>query len=83
MLNNTWNQPSKFRTRNLIEINDEERGTYSTNNQSKVKTSMIRPCLWDCKDAYMHAKAAIVIPNKTAAGASAHNATKKVYSIFI
>ena len=67
----------------MIEINDEERGKYSTNNQSKVKTSMTRPCLWDYMDAYMHAKAAIVIPNKTAASASTHNATKKVYSIFI
>ena len=25
---NTSNQPSKFKTRNLVEINDESRGTY-------------------------------------------------------
>ena len=28
LLNNESNQPSKFRTRNWFEINDEARGTY-------------------------------------------------------
>ena len=26
------NQPSKFRTRNWVEINDESRGTYTSND---------------------------------------------------
>ena len=26
------NNPSKFRTRNSVEINDESRGTYASNN---------------------------------------------------
>ena len=42
LLNNTPNQPTKFRTKNWVEINDEERGTYNTNSQIKVKTSMLR-----------------------------------------
>ena len=29
LLDNTSNQPSKFRTRNLVEINDDSRGTYT------------------------------------------------------
>ena len=29
------NKPSKFRTRNWIEINDESRGTYNVNSQIK------------------------------------------------
>ena len=33
------NQPSKFRTRNWVEINDESRGTYTSNN-IKFKTSV-------------------------------------------
>ena len=33
----TPNQPSKFRTRNFIEINDESRGAYSVNSQIKFK----------------------------------------------
>ena len=31
LLDNASNQPSKFRTRNWLEINDESRGTYSGN----------------------------------------------------
>ena len=39
---NTLNQPSKFRTRNWIEINDESRGTYNVNSQIKFKTTMLK-----------------------------------------
>ena len=53
MSDNTQNKPSKFRTRNLVEINDESRGTYKDSNQSKFKTSMIRSNLCDCSDAYI------------------------------
>ena len=35
------NQPCKFRTRNWVEINDESRGTY-TSNDIKFKTTMLR-----------------------------------------
>ena len=42
---NLSNQPSKFRTRNLVEINDEPRGTY-TGNSIKFKTTMLRSNLW-------------------------------------
>ena len=31
-LDNTSNQPSKFRTKNWIEINDESRGRYNDNS---------------------------------------------------
>ena len=34
LLNNTPNQPSKFRTRNWNEINDESQGTYDANKDS-------------------------------------------------
>ena len=49
LLDNTSNQPSKFRTKNCVEINDESRGTYSieySNNYSETNES-----LWQyCKD---------------------------------
>ena len=41
LLNDESNKPSKFRTRNWIEINDESRGTYLFNKQIKFKTSML------------------------------------------
>ena len=34
---NISNQPSKFRTKNWVEINDESRGTYSVNRQLIIK----------------------------------------------
>ena len=39
LLHNASNEPSKFRTRNWVEINDESRGTY-TNNDIKFKITM-------------------------------------------
>ena len=33
VLDKTPNQPTKFRTKNWVEINDESRGLYNTNSQ--------------------------------------------------
>ena len=52
LLDNTQNQPSKFRTRNWVEINCESRGTCNKSNQIKFKT-MIRSNLCDYSDAYL------------------------------
>ena len=67
LLENTLNQPSKFRTRNWVEINDESRGTY-TSNDIKFKTTMLRSNLCDYADAYILVKGTITI---TGAGADA------------
>ena len=53
LLNDESNKPSKFRTRNWFEVNDEARGTYSHNKQIKFKTSMLRSSLCDYSDAYI------------------------------
>ena len=39
---NKSNQPSKFRTKNWVEINDESRETYNVNSQIKFKTTMFK-----------------------------------------
>ena len=67
MLDNVSTQPSKFRTRNWIEINDESRGTY-TGNSIKFKTTMLRSNLCDYADAYILVNGRITI---TGAGADA------------
>ena len=54
------NQPSTFRTRNWVEINDESRGTY-TSNDIKFKTTMLRSNLCDYADAYIFVKGTITI----------------------
>ena len=40
MLENTPNQPIKFRTKNLVETSDDSRATYNTNGQINFKTMM-------------------------------------------
>ena len=60
LLDNTSNQPSKFRTRNWVEINDKSRGTY-TSNDIKFKTTMLRSNLCDYADAYILVKRTITI----------------------
>ena len=45
LLENTPNQPTKFRTKTWNEINDESCGTYNTNNQIRFITSMLRTSL--------------------------------------
>ena len=77
-LNDQSNQPSKLRTRNWVEINDEARGTYSLNKQIKFKTSMLRSNLCDYSDAYILAKGNITVNNTADAGAAANNTNKKV-----
>ena len=51
LLENTSNQPSKFRTKNWIEINDQSRGVYNTNSDIRFKTTMLKPSLCDYSDA--------------------------------
>ena len=78
LLNDASNQPSKFRTGNWVEINDEARGTYSPNKQIKFKTSMLRSSLCDYSDAYILVKGNITVNNTAADGVDANNTNKKV-----
>ena len=73
MLDNKPNQPTKFRTENWIEINDESCGTYNTNNQIKFKTSVLRSSLCDNSDAYILVSGTIKIT-----GARADDAAKQL-----
>ena len=75
---NTLNQPSKFRTRNWIEINDESRGVYNVNSQIKFKTTMLKSSLCDYSDAYILVTGTITVNNTAAQGAAANNTNKKV-----
>ena len=60
---NTPNQPSKFRTKKWVEVNDELRRKYNVNSQIKFKTSMLRSRLCDYSDAYILVSATIRTPN--------------------
>ena len=78
LLDDTTNQPSKFRTKNWVEVNDESRGTYNDNSYIKFKTSMIRLNLCDYSDAYIHVKGTIEVPDTTTPCPPLNNTNKKV-----
>ena len=44
---NPSNQPSKFRAKNRVEINDESKQSYSANSDIRFKTTMLRSNLCD------------------------------------
>ena len=72
LIDDTSNQPSKFRTKNWVEINDESRGTYNVNSQIKFKTTMLKSSLCDYSDAYILVKGIMTI-----AGAGADAAARQ------
>ena len=72
------NQPSKFKTGNWIETNDESRGAYNVNSQIKFKTTMLKSSLCNYSDAYILVKGTITVNNTAAQGAAANNTNKKV-----
>ena len=78
LLDNTPNEPFKFRTKNWVKTNDDSWATCNTNSQIKFKTSMLKSSLCDYSYAYILAKGTITAPNMAAADAAANNANKRV-----
>ena len=54
-LDNTPNRPSKFRTKNWVETNDDSHRMYNSNSKSKFKTLMLKFSLCDYGDTYRQA----------------------------
>ena len=61
LIDDASNRPSKFRTKNWVDINDESRGTYNVNSQIKFKTTMLKSSLCDFSDAHILVKGKITI----------------------
>ena len=72
---NASNQPSKFRTKNWVERNDESREGCNANIQIKFKTAMLKPSLCE---TYILAKGSITVDDTSAASAAANNINEKV-----
>ena len=72
LIDDASNQPSKFRTKNWVEINDESRGTYNVNSQIKFKTTILKSSLCDYSNAYI-----LVKGKKTITGAGADAAARR------
>ena len=67
MLENASNQPSKFRTKKWVEVNNDSRGTCNTNSE----------ILFDYSDAYIVVKGTLLI-QRVAAPKAADNDAKEV-----
>ena len=52
LLDNASNQPSKFRTKNRVELNNDSTGTYNT---------MLKSSLWDYSEVYIFDKGRIAV----------------------
>ena len=76
LIDDASNQPSKFKTKNWVEINDESRGTYNVNSQIKFKTTMLKSGLYGYSDAYILVKGTINVNNTAAADADPNNTNK-------
>ena len=61
LVHNTPNHPTKLKTKNWFEINDDVRGTYNSNSQIKFKTSMLKSSLCDYCDVYILDKGTITV----------------------
>ena len=78
MFDNTPNQPSKFKRKRWVEINDESQGTYNKDNQIRFITSMLRSSLCDYSNAYILVKGTITVANIAAQSQPKNGANKKV-----
>ena len=68
LLDNTSDQPSKFRTKNWIGINDESRQWYNVDSETRFKTTMSKSRSCDYRDAYILVKGTITIAGDTGPG---------------
>ena len=70
LLGNTPNQPTKFKTKNWVQINDDSCGTYNTNSQIKFKSLMLKSSLCNYSDdVYILVSGTVIIPNTRTAAA--------------
>ena len=76
LIDDASNEPSKFRTKNWVEINDKSRGTYNVNSQIKFKTTMLKSILCDYSDAYILVKETVTI-NGAGADAAARQGDER------
>ena len=61
LLDNQTTQPSKFRIKNWVEINDDSRGSYNINSQIKFQIPMLKSSLCDYCDAYILVEGTVTI----------------------
>ena len=72
LLGKAPNQPTKFSTKNCVEIDDKLNGVYNTGSQIRFKNSMLMSHLCVYSDAYIAVSGTIALA-KLAAGRRNNN----------
>ena len=80
-LDNTLNQPTKFRTKNWVEINDDSSAKHNTGSQNRFKTSILRSSLCYYSDAYILVKGTNIITNTRTQ--TAQNNKQKIFTKYL
>ena len=70
-------QPSKIKTKNWVDRNDDSYGTYNSNSKIKFKSTMLWLSYCDYNDAYIPAKGTISVVN-AGSPATLNNIVKSV-----
>ena len=78
LLDNTKNEPSKFKAKNWVDINDESRETYNEDNQIRFKTSMFTSSWYEYSDGCIFVKGTTIVENKAAQNQPNNTTNKKV-----
>ena len=82
LLDNTPNQPTKFRTKKWVDINDDACETKNTNSQIIFKASTLKSSLCDYIDPYIHVNGTIIIDRAAADDAAKQADEKNKWVIF-
>ena len=61
LVGNTNNQPSIFRTKNWVEVNDKSHERYNPDGEINFKATMLRSSLCNYSDAYILVKGTITV----------------------
>ena len=78
LLDNTTNQPPKFKTKHWVEINDKSRGMYNKDIQIRFKNITLKSSFCDYSDVYILAKEIMTVGNTAAQGQRNNAPNKKI-----
>ena len=81
LLDNTSNEPSKFRAKNWVEIKnwvDDWRRAYNNNSKIEFNTAMLNSSLCDDSEAYIFVEGTMPVNKTVAPDADANTTNRKV-----
>ena len=80
LLSNTPDQPSKFKAKYWVELNDDSHRTYNTNSKAKFKTSILKSSVCDYGYTYIHVQGNLTVQSKETVAAPNNSNIKAIFS---